>query len=290
MKNIKIKYNFKSLFFEIESDADLESDITSTIYPTAISYNNDESPAQIKFKIIKSSKSEGEFIIYKDQQKVLSSGGKGAALLQLEWIVTIAVLEKSSSFLHLHAGGIINDNKKAMLIVADHGTGKSSIVIGLMLNGFKCLADDVILIDTDSDNFHFFPRAFKIGGDIYKFLPELYNKLDLKLTNTITENPFRRVNPERICTKPFSNTSEIGWIIFLTNNGSTECKLRPVGQIEAFGLFLQGTFNINDHGYKGIDTIANIIESAICYEMDRGNLNEAISLLSNLMINKEKNP
>lgn len=287
MKNIK--YNFKSFSFEIESDIDLESDIISTIYPTAINYKNDENaenPAQIKFKIIKSSKSEDEFIIYKDQEKVFCCEDKKSALSQLEWIVTISVLEKSSSFLHLHAGGIINDNKKAMLIVADHGTGKTSIVIGLLLKGFKCLSDDVVLIDTDSDNLHFFPRAFKISADLCKYLPELYNKLDLNVTNKIAENRSRRVNPEKICRKPFSNTSEIGWIIFLTDNGSTGCKLRSVGQIEAFGLFLRGTFNMNDHGYKGIDTIANIIESSICYEMNRGNLNEAISLLSNLMIDK----
>lgn len=282
-----IKYNFKSLFFEIESDVDLESDIISTIFPTSVNFNNPENPAQIKFKIIKPSKSEDEFLIYKDQQKVLCCKGRRFALSQLEWIITTSVLEKSSSFLQLHAGGIINDNKKAMLIVATHGTGKSSIVTGLLLKGYKCLSDDIILIDTVSDDFHSFPRAFKIGGNLYNFLPEL---LDLKVTNTIAENRSRRVNPERICRKPFSNTSEIGWIIFLTNNGSTECKLRPVGQIEAFSLFLQGTMNINYHGYKGIDTIANIIESAICYEMDRGNLNEAVSLLSDLMINRENNP
>ncbi len=289
MKNIT--YNFKSFFFEIEYDIVLESDIISTIYPTSIYYKNDENaktPAQIKFKIIRSSKSEDEFIIYKDQQKVFCCEDKESALSQLEWIVTNSVLEKSSSFLHLHAGGIVNDNKKAMLIIAERGTGKSSIVTGLLLKGFKCLSDDVILIDTDSENFHFFPRAFKISADLYKYLPELNNKLDLKVTNTIAENRSRRVNPEKICRKPFSNTSEIGWIIFLTNNGSIGCKLRPVGQIEAFGLFLRGTFNINDHGYEGINTIANIIEGSICYEMNRGNLNEAISLLSNLMFNDEQ--
>lgn len=67
----------------------------------------------------------------------------------------------------------------------------------------------------DSENFHFFPRAFKISADLCNHLPELYNKLDLKVTNMIAENWSRRVNPEEICRKPFSNTSEIGWIIFL---------------------------------------------------------------------------
>ncbi len=289
MKNIK--YNFKSFFFEIESDIDLESDIISTIYPTAINHNNDENvknPAQIKFKILKTY--EDEFIIYKDEEKVFSCDKKNLALSKLEWIVTVSIQEKLSSFLHLHAGGIVTDNNKAMLIVADHGIGKSSIVIGLLLKGFKCLSDDIILVDTESLSFHCFPRAFKINTNLYKYLPELCNKTDLKTTITTDGNQTRRINPEKICSSPFSNSSEIRWTIFLTDNGSTVCNLRQIGQIEAFGLFIRGTFNINDHGYKGIDTITNIIEGSKCYLMNRGNLNDSISLLSNLLINEENNP
>ncbi len=291
MKNIK--YNFKSFSFEIQSDIGLESDIKNEILPASVDYKNDEdaeNPAQIIFKIIKSAKYEDEFTIFKDQEKVCSYDNKDSALFGLEWIVTCSVLEQSRSFLQLHAGGIVNDNNKAMLIIADHGIGKSSLVIGLLLKGYKCLSDDIVLIDTDSGDLHFFPRAFKISADLFRYLPELKKRIDLKTINALDENMFKRVNPERICRKPFSNSSTIGWTIFLTNNGSTECRLRKVGQIGAFELLLRGAFNMHDYGYEGIDTIANIIESSSCYEMNRGNLNEAVSLLSNLMVNKERNP
>ncbi len=279
-----IKYKFKSILFEIESDIDLESDIIKGIYPTSVNYSNDENHAQIKFKIIKTTKSEDEFIIYEDQQEVFRCGSKRAAMSKLEWLITGSIMKALSPFLQLHAGGIVNDNKKSMLIVADHGTGKTSIVTGLLLKGFKCLSDDVILIDIDSEEIHFFPRVIRIGTDLPWYLPELNNKLDV--SNTIAGKKTIRFNPERICRDPFSNASEVGWIIFLTNNESTECKLRPIGQIEAFSRFRSRTINLYDHGYKGIDRIAGIIEGSICYEMDRGNLNEAISLLSGLMKSK----
>ncbi len=280
-----IKYKFKSVFFEIESDIDLESDIISVVLPAAVDYSNAENRAQIKFKIIKTTKSEDEFIIYKDQQESFRCKRRRSAIRHLEYLVTSSILELLRPFLILHAGGIVNDNKKAMLIVAAAEAGKSSTVTGLLLKGFKCLSDDVVLIDTDSEDVHFVPRSFKISKDLHRHLPELSNKLDVTNTTTVEEQ-YIRFNPERICRDPFSNASEVGWIIFLTKNGSTGCKLRPVGQIEALRLFSQETLNIRDHGYKGIDRIASIIEGSVCYEMNRGNLNETISLLSDLMTSK----
>ncbi len=281
-----IKYKFKSVFFEIESDIDLESDIISVVLPAAVDYSNAENRAQIKFKIIKTTKSEDEFIIYKDQQEAFCCGSKRSAISSLEWLVTTSILNIIlSPFLLLHAGGIVNNNKKAMLIVAAAEAGKSSTVTGLLLKGFKCLSDDVVLIDTDSEDVHFVPRSFKISKDLHRHLPELNNKLDVTNTTTVEEQ-YIRFNPERICRDPFSNASEVGWIIFLTNNGSAGCKLRPVGQIEALRLFFQETLNIEDHGYKCIDRIASIIEGSVCYEMNRGNLDETISLLSDLMTSK----
>lgn len=288
MKNIK--YNFKSFSFAIESDNDLESDILSEIYPALIDYKNEEDTdisTQIKFKIIKPSKPERKFIIYKDQEKVFSCDDKDSALSQLERIVTGSILEQSRSFLQLHAAGVVNDNK-AMLIIAGHGIGKTSIVTSFLLKGFRCLSDDIILIDSDYGNLHCFPRALKISADLFRFLPELNDKIDLKTINTTNGNQFRRINPERICKEPFSDSSKIGWLIFLKNNGSADCKLRQIGQTEAFTLFIQGTFNIKDHGHEGIETIASMLENSSCYVMDRGNLNEATKLLSNLMINKDK--
>lgn len=279
-----ITYNFNSFFIAIESDIDLVSDILGQIYPAAVVSKKGAGYGEktdIQFRVVKSSGHEKKYTIYDCQREMFSSKQKDSVLSELEWLFTNAVLSHLSFFLQLHAGGVVVNNR-AMLIVADHGTGKTTLVSSLLLKGYKCLSDDIILVDPDSGHFHSFLRAFKISSRLTGYIAERQNKTFMKVTD---KKKFCRINPEKISKDLFSNASKAGWIIFLKKNRSAECKLRPIGQCEAFTSLLQNSFNMEDHGYKGIETIANMVESSRCYEMNRGNVEEATELLSNMLIN-----
>jgi hypothetical protein len=224
-------------------------------------------------------RADNEFVLSCDNRPVFRSQSAEDAYSELEWTITNAALDQLDQYLQLHAGGIVINNR-ALLIVAGHGLGKTSLVTAMMLAGGRPLSDDIILIDPGSQQLRPFPRAFKMSAFHTRALPELserFESVDFSRVDCI------RVNPESIFGGRFAGEANCELIVFLQDRKRDAPQLLPIGQADAFAHLLQATLNFKRHGQAGVETLSKMVERAACFVLHAGPLRMTSRLLYRLL-------
>ena len=278
----KWDYQIHAFEFSLQSDGPVDNMLKDQIYPTSMQVldpgTQDHSPRapghhfQIK-------RTENDFVLSFNDRSFFSSQSVEATYSELEWTITNAALEHLSRYLQLHAGGIVINND-ALLIVAEHGFGKTSLVTAMMLRGGRPLSDDIILIDLDSQQLKPFPRAFKMSAFHRQAFPELstiFEPIDFSRSECV------RVNPERFCGVSFAREGSCEFIVFLENERRDAPQLTPIGQADAFARLLQATCNFKGHGEAGVETLSKMVEHATCLVLQSGPVKVTSELLQRLL-------
>ena len=216
------------------------------------------------------------FTLYEDNTLLLESDNIDLVLEQLEWTATLRILEHLPKFLHLHASGVAVDGK-ALLFTGPPGSGKTVMVLSLLLQGYSCLSDEIILIDPVSLTAHPFPRSFHIEKEVTKLFPELKRAMTF---STYPDSSGKvRIDPSLISKDWIAAPSLPRWIIFTDFEPEHENILIPVGKTQAMSLLVEQAVNLADYGEGGIDVLVNLVQQCECYTFKSGNLKSATELI-----------
>ena len=221
------------------------------------------------------------FTLYEDNTLLLESDNIDFVLEQLEWTATLRILEHLSKFLHLHASGVSVDGK-ALLFTGPPGSGKTVMVLSLLLKGYSCLSDEIILIDPDTLTAHPFPRSFHIEKEVIKLFPEL--------TRMITFSPHPdssgkvRFDPGLISNGWIAEPSVPRWVIFIDYKPEHGNIFSPVGKTQALSLLVEQAVNLADYGEGGIDVLVKLVQQCECYMLKSGNLKSAAGMLKEIIV------
>jgi hypothetical protein len=275
-------YRIHTFTFSLQSDVPVDRVLFEQVYPTAMQASaaaaRDPSlPApDHRFGI---ERADDELVVSRDDCPVFRSPSPEDTYSELEWNITNTALEQLGQYLQLHAGGIVIDDD-ALLVVAEHGLGKTALVTAMMLAGGRALSDDIILVDPRSQQLKPFPRAFKMSAFHVQALPELSGYLesvDLSRVDCI------RVNPESAFGGCFALKARCKIVVFLQDRTRNAPRLRAIGQTEAVSRLLQATLNFKIHGEAGVETLSRMVERASCLVLHAGPLKATASLLYNLL-------
>jgi len=275
-------YRIHTFEFSLQSDASVENMLMEQIYPTSIQAldpTGQNLPPRAPAHQFGIERAENEFVLSFDDRPVFRSQSAEDACSELEWTITNAALDQLGQYLQLHAGGIVINNG-ALLLVGDHGLGKTSLVTALVLAGGRPLSDDIILIDPGSQQLRPFPRAFKMCAFHTLALPELsehFEPVDFSRIDSI------RVNPESTFGGCFAREANCELIVFLQDPRRDAPQLLPIGQADAFERLLQATLNFKRHGQAGVETLSRMVERAACFVLHAGPLKVTSRLLYRLL-------
>jgi len=130
-----------------------------------------------------------------------------------------------------HASAISN-GKKSMLFLGDSGNGKSTSLAILNANGFNCIADDFVPVDSKK-NVYIYPAAISIKKNSISTLLPLYPALEnsaehhLKKSNKIVHY----LPPKNI---DYSLKLKCKALVFIKYNPDIELEINLISQTDAF--------------------------------------------------------
>jgi hypothetical protein len=84
-------------------------------------------------------------------------------------MITCNALSHLHEFFQLHAGAVVKDGK-IILLPANHGQGKTTMTLNLTGNHYRCLSDDIVLIEPGTTRIIPFPQSFLIKDKSIKEL------------------------------------------------------------------------------------------------------------------------
>jgi hypothetical protein len=189
----------------------------------------------------------------------------------LEWIVTCNTLSHLQEFFQIHAGAVVK-GRKLILLPAEHGSGKTTLALSLTRNNYRCLSDDIVLIDPKSLMVIPFPRSFLIKEDAIKKLTGS-NLIDKKNGYYCRADDILYFNPDT------GNRSSAGKIkpyaiVELKHNRRFKNELRPVSKSQMCIKLMKQSFNVHAYKRDAVTILTGLVRETKCYSLKTNNVDD----------------
>ena len=222
----------------------------------------------------------GLMYVLRDQQGVVHETDDPVRLLeQLEWAVLLALLAAQDHFLQLHAAGLVTDDR-GLLLVGPSGSGKSTQALNLLLAGWRCLSDEIILLEPGGNRAWPFPRSFHAKATTLRLFPELRSA---DAGRGFSDSSGKcRFDPSVIRKDWVAQPARPTWLVFPRYCSSGGDELKPLGETEALSMLIEQTINLTSFGERGIEVLIRLVRSCECYRLDTSDVRRARALFSEL--------
>ena len=214
-----------------------------------------------------------------DELKV-KSRHLGRILAHAVWDIPASVPEKTRDFVLLHAGSVSRDGS-SMLIPAEAGVGKSSLVAGLLSLGFRYLSDEAGVIDPVTGHAYPFPKRLSLDMGTVRLFPELEDRLQDRGTPLSDRLEGRFVRPEDLGAE-VGAPGVIRWLIFPTPERDGPPRLTPISTSEAVSRMARYSFNLYRYEARGVVLLSRVAAEAEAFELSGGSVQERAELLASL--------
>jgi len=204
------------------------------------------------------------------------------ALPVLEWGINLVIALRFHCNLMLHAA-VVERNGFCMLMPAMPGDGKTTLSAALTQRGWRLFSDEFGLIRPGSEQMIPLPRPLALKNasiDVIRdFAPEAHIGPSTPGTRKGTVAHLR---PSRDSIERAGETAPAGLIVFPRWTEGADLRLEPMGKADAFMNLGSNAFNFELQGEEGYDTVAAMIERSDCYSFNYSNLDEAVTVLTEL--------
>jgi len=274
-----LHYKLQSHRFSIQTGNKKLADLCSQLYPSSRSKHSGHVDIVYSLKLRNDSVTGTVYEVIVDGNKKYQTKNKSELFSSLEWMITCNALSHLQEFFQLHAGAVVKDGK-IILLPANHGHGKTTLTLSLNRNYYRCLADDIVLIEPETTRIIPFPRSFLIKDKSIKKLAESHlidkkNGYYCKSEDILYYNPFSTNKSSMRNTKPYA-------IIELKHNRRFKNELRPVGKSQMCIKLLRQSFNIHDYKQNGVTILTRLVRKSKCYSLKTNNVTDAVRLVSQI--------
>jgi hypothetical protein len=171
-----------------------------------------------------------------------------------------AVVRRLKNYRAIHAGAVLLGDRALILPGLTHA-GKSSLTAELLRHGASCFSDEYALIDKNG-KVHLYPRP-------------------LLLRHGSPRQSI--VLPEELNAKFAAYPASVGWIVAVDYIAGDQWGVRLLPQSEAVLLLLRNTPHEMAQSPELVDFFHHAVASAVCYEGRRGDAEEAIGHILDLV-------
>ena len=207
----------------------------------------------------------------------LGKGTAGSLVAAALHQVYTAMPKGVRDFVFLHAGAV-TANQEAILLPAAMDTGKSSLTLALLREGFDYLSDEFGAIDPVTARLHPVPRLLHIDDAATRFFPGLEGTLEDR-----TVPPFkltgRFLDPEHIG-RSVGHPSGVGWIVFPTPRFDGPARLIPISRVEAMESLARASFNLAHYRERAVILLSRVVHGAQLFRLEGGSPSARAALIS----------
>lgn len=204
------------------------------------------------------------------------------AAAMFEWGLNWCIANHSNQYLIIHAA-VVERNGQAFIFPGTPGSGKSTLCAALVNSGWRLLSDEMTLVSLTDGRIYPVPRPVSLKNqsiDIVKrFAPNAAFGQTVKDTAKGTVG--HMAAPEQSIR--LSNISVLpSKLIFPKYIAEAETQLSVLSKGRAMLSAAENSFNYNVLGEKGFESMGDLIGRCDCYEFKYSQLEEAISLFTQL--------
>ncbi|HEX5418280.1 MAG TPA: hypothetical protein VFZ25_21705 [Chloroflexota bacterium] len=184
-------------------------------------------------------------------------------------------------YLLLHAG-VVAFEDQGIVLPAASGHGKTTLTAALIASGFQYLSDEVAVLDAQTHHLLPFAKSLYIRSGARDALLSLHPRLAEIAPYRPRDNPpvwYLPPCPEWLPRSP----TVARFVICPRYVPGASVTLAPISRSTALQCFLDQSFNVREHGGRGIQDLAAILRDTRCYTLSFGNLDEAVAAVQEIV-------
>lgn len=218
------------------------------------------------------------FRLMVDREALVGDSNAWHVMAMLQWHLNQSVVASSAGGrVLLHAAAAVK-YEITVVLAAPMENGKTTTVTGLVRAGFGYLTDETVAIDPESFAVTAYPKALTIDQGSWPLFP------DLRVPPIGPADASWYVTAERV--RPGAQLAEAGppgVLVFPAYRNGARTELTPMTDSEATLELARSTFRFEDAAERNLRTLARMCRAADAYRLDIGDLDEAVSLVANLV-------
>jgi hypothetical protein len=168
---------------------------------------------------------------------------------------------------------------KGIVFPAPPDSGKTTLVAGLTAAGFEYLSEEMALFDREGF-LHPFPRPLTMGAESVEAIPGLRERLPREIRDH--RGPRWHVRPNDLRDGAIGASCRVAYVVRPRYRRGSPTRLRPISRAEGMMVLFDNAFNFGVFGADGLPLLADVLRDAQCYELEIGDLETAVMLVSSL--------
>ena len=204
------------------------------------------------------------------------------AFPMLEWGLNWCVSTQAHQFLVIHAA-VVERNGWAAILAAPAGSGKSTLVAGLALSGWRLLSDELALIERKTGSIHPLPRPISLKNESISLIRSFSSDAFInRSSRDRAKGTVAYLRPPKESVRRQHEPAQPGWIIFPKWVTDGESELLPRSKQQTFQFLSQHAFNYTQLGAEAFRVCSGLIRQADCYDFQYSRLDEAVAVFDRL--------
>lgn len=200
----------------------------------------------------------------------------------LEWGLNWCFTSHCHQYLTLHAA-VVERNGRALILPAPPGSGKSTLAAGLVFRGWRLLSDELAVIDPADGLLVPVPRPISLKNrsiDVIRaFAPDAVFNTPVEET---VKGRVAHARPPAAAVRRAGEHARPGWVVLPRWEADAETTLTPLPKARAVMELIGNAFNINLHGRRGFELLADTVDRSDCFEFRYSRLEDACALFTRL--------
>lgn len=241
------------------------------------------SPPAATFSVRRESPRPGWHQIDRDGVPVWSTDQAEDVLASLEWAVNNAAVESlGARYLLFHAGAVARRGC-GILLPAPAGSGKTTLVAGLIAAGFTYFSDEVGVLDPSDSALLPFAKSLCVKEGSHATLSRIYPRLRQAI-------PRRRFGGRSVWFLPpppasaASGPAPLRYVVFPSYVAGASTVIEPLSPSAALARLMEQSFSLPRHGATGMRALVTSLARAECYTLTLGSVHDAVVLLDELTL------
>jgi len=194
--------------------------------------------------------------------------------VNLLFTITLFEALRHQGLFFLHAAGLLSPEQEGYLFAANAYSGKTSITLALLQQGFRYLSDDTVFLRRAPEGIEVLPwaRAFHVPAELSQVYPELK-----KLADRPDSIPFhsKKELPLDQC-YPGRQTPRLlnpAWLFFPAITAEPHSRLVPLGSGQALPLLLPQSLAVmfdREHAADHLQALKQLLATARSFRLLSG--------------------